>query len=40
VVSHIRENGLARNEIMEYAQNFPAKAVKNLLQSGVLYEIA
>ena len=40
VVSHIRENGLARNEIIEYAQNFPAKAVKNLLQSGVLYEIA
>ena len=40
VVSHIRENGLTRNEIIEYAQNFPAKAVKNLLQSGVLYEIA
>ena len=40
VVSYIRENGLGRNEIIEYAQNFPAKAVKNLLQSGVLYEIA
>lgn len=40
VVSYIRENGLARDEIIEYAQNFPAKAVKNLLQSGVLYEIA
>ena len=39
VVSHIRENGLARNEIIEFAQYFPAKAVKNLLQSGVLYEI-
>ena len=39
VVSHIRENGLARNEIIEYAQNFPAKAVKNLLQSGVLNKI-
>ena len=40
VISHMRENGLARNEIIEYAHNFPAKAVKNLLQSGVLYEIA
>ena len=24
VISHIRENGLACNEIIEYAQNFPA----------------
>ena len=40
VVSHIREKGLSREEIIEFARNFPAKAVKNLLQSGVLYEIA
>lgn len=40
VVSHIREKGLSREEIIEFARNFPAKTVKNLLQSGVLYEIA
>ena len=40
VVSHIREKGLSREEIIEFAQKFPAKTVKNLLQSGVLYEIA
>lgn len=40
VVSHIREKRLSREEIIEFARNFPAKTVKNLLQSGVLYEIA
>lgn len=40
VVSHIRQKGLSREEIIEFAQKFPAKTVKNLLQSGVLYEIS
>jgi len=40
VIAYIREKKWTREEIIAYAQNFPAKAVKNLLQSGVLYEIA
>ena len=40
VIAYIREKKWTRDEIIAYAQNFPAKAVKNLLQSGVLYEIA
>ena len=40
VVAHIQEKGLSREEIIEFSRNFPAKTVKNLLQSGVLYEIA
>ena len=40
VVSHIHGKGLSREEIIELAQNFPVKTIKNLLQRGVLYEIA
>jgi hypothetical protein len=40
VVDYIKESGLNLKKIMEYSYAYPAKAVKNLMNSEVAYEIA
>lgn len=40
VSKYIKEKNVKRNDIFTIADKFPAKAMKNLAVSGVLYEIA
>ena len=40
VLEYIREKKITRNSILSLADAFPAKAMKNMAISGVLYEIA
>ena len=40
VKEYIKEKKITRSEIMSVANAFPAKAMKNLAISGVLYELA
>ena len=37
---YIRDCGVTRNAITQYAGFFPAKAMKNMIESGVAYELA
>ena len=39
IVDYIKENKITYNDISQMANFFPAKAMKNLIISGVLYEI-
>lgn len=39
VIDYIKENKIKRSSILNMADAFPAKAMKNLATSGVLYEI-
>lgn len=40
VINYIMESGLNLKKIMDYSYAYPARAVKNLMNSGVAYEIA
>lgn len=40
VLEYIKEKKITRNSIMSLAEFFPARAIKNLAISGVLYEVA
>lgn len=40
VINYIKENGLNLKRIMDYSYAYPAKAVKNLMNSEVAYEVA
>lgn len=40
VVDYIKESGLTIKRILEYSSVYPAKAVKNLMNSGVAYAVA
>lgn len=40
VSEYVRENRITRDEILSLADAFPARAMKNIAVSGVLYEIA
>jgi len=40
VFKYIREKNITRNDVLSLADFFPAKTMKNLATSGVLYELA
>ncbi len=40
VLKYIREKNITRNDILSLADFFPARTMKNLTISGVLYELA
>lgn len=40
VTSYINQKGVKIERLLEIAKSFPAKATKNMIMSGVLYEIA
>jgi hypothetical protein len=37
---YIKDSGVTRNAVVRYAGFFPAKSMKNLVESGVAYELA
>jgi hypothetical protein len=37
---YIRGSGVTRDEVSQYAGFFPAKAMKNMVESGAAYELA
>ena len=37
---YVKDSGVTRASVSQYAGFFPAKATKNMLESGVIYEIA
>ncbi|MCL1983331.1 MAG: hypothetical protein FWG53_09650 [Clostridiales bacterium] len=37
---YIKASGVTRNNVMRYARFFPAKAMKNMMESGAAYELA
>ena len=36
----VKDSGVIRNAITQYAGLFPAKAMKNMIESGIVYELA
>ena len=40
VVNYIKESGLTLQKILKYSPVYPAKAIKNLMTSRVVYEVA
>ena len=37
---YIKASGVTRNDVSQYAGLFPAKAMKNMMESGAVYELA
>ena len=37
---YVKDSGVTRNALMQYVGFFPAKAMKNMIESGVVYELA
>jgi len=40
IVRYMRENGIARKDISQYAPLFPDKAIRNLVESALIYNVA
>jgi len=40
IVRYMRENGIARKDISQYAPLFPDKAIRNLVESELIYNVA
>jgi hypothetical protein len=36
----VKDSGVKREDIMKYAGLFPARAMKNMMESGVAYDLA
>jgi hypothetical protein len=40
LAKYIKDSGVTRNEVLQYIGFFPAKAMKNMVESGAAYELA
>ena len=40
VIDYIKESKLTLKKVLEYSSVYPAKAIKNLMNSGIMYEVA
>lgn len=38
--NYIRSSGVTKSQILQYAKLYPAKAMKNLIESGAIYDLA